>query len=154
MNSMLRKKTKKPRNYSVIVAEDVRIEQNGQQSIIGVFGNQIKTTDLQLILPKIVFRVDFLPDAAQKTTCELIVLTPSRKVIFAMPKPTELVLQSQVPHNCIFSWSPAFFDESGTYEVHFGVGEQPKKIHTFQVNLGQQHQDRVGTPTLAKARAG
>lgn len=123
---------------SILIAEDVRQEVNGLQTIVGVYGNTINTGAPRAILSRIMFRIEFVSTSTFQAKCNLGIISPSGKQVFGSPAPAEMDVKAGISAVCCIGWGPVAFDESGIYSIHFGVNTKPKKISEFSVNLNRK----------------
>lgn len=130
------KKKRKIKIESVLVAEDLRLEVTGLQSIIGVWGNRLNATGKILKLPRLMFRVEFTSEEAFSAQLQLQVVSPSGAVLFRNPAPLSLDVDANNTTVCALGWAPAEFVESGIYTILFSAdGSKPSKVKTFEVRL-------------------
>jgi len=132
------KKSPKIQIRSVLIAEDVRHEATGQQTIIGVYGNSISTAQSVLKLPRVVFRIEFISQEKIAAQCQFSVVSPSGKVVFSTPQPINMEVQPGITAICSVGWSPVELTEQGHYEIRFGVDGKAKKVSSFQINLNAE----------------
>jgi hypothetical protein len=128
---------------SVLIAEDVRFEATGQQTIIGAYGNSISTTNPSLKLPRVTFRVEFISPDTFEAECNFSVVTPSGKTAFAMPQPLKVSVRGGISAVCALSWGPVEFTEQGVHEILFGVDGKARKVSSFEVKLNAEPKREV-----------
>jgi hypothetical protein len=119
---------------SVIVASDVRQEINGQQTIVGAYFGFLGSTVIPVILPQLVFRIEFESDVDTTEECEFAVVTPSGTHLLQQSNRTKV---TKFPFNLFMAGAaPIIFREKGKYEILFGVGAKAKVIDIFEIRLG------------------
>ena len=119
---------------SVLVAEDLRQEVNGQQTIVGVFGWQLNSTSSAFVLPRVVVRIDFTSDASGPFNASFSVVSPNGSVVFTPPQTVSVNVKSDQINTFAMGWGPAKFAESGQYEIKFGIAGRESRVATLQVN--------------------
>jgi hypothetical protein len=121
---------REPKILSVLIAESVRQEVNGLQSIIGVFSGGINVPSLPLVLPQLAFRIEFRSEEDMDTTADFYLLTPSGSRLFAQS--VNYPVKKRV-NLFTLAIAPFGLSEKGRYEVHFGLGGKPKQVSEFEI---------------------
>jgi hypothetical protein len=135
----------KPENIkvkSVIIAQDVRQEITGQQTLVGVFSGDIVTVQPPLMIPQLTFRIEYEVRDAIKSTFTFSIVSPSKSRIFVVGPPAELNAKKG-NNTLVIRWTPAFLSEPGQYQIRFGTGEE-RIIDRFEVKFGSAPLPRPG----------
>ena len=128
---------------SVIVANDVRQETSGQQTIVGVYVGFLGANTIPVVLPQLYFRIEFESNIDTTATCQFAVVAPSGRHLIQQSTPMRI---TKSPINIyMLGGAPVVFPEQGKYQICFGVGVKAKIIDTFEIKLGLPPPSTSGT---------
>jgi hypothetical protein len=132
-------KTRKVKVISAIVAEDIRQEKSGQQTIIGAFGGMIGATDSQLVLPRLIIRLEFTSEEDFDGRGTVSLVSPTGAKVFTNPEPLQIKVKKDRHNIVAMGWGPVLLKESGVYQIKFtpDVGIKETKVAEVLISLGQ-----------------
>jgi hypothetical protein len=125
---------------SVIIAQDIRQEISGQQTLVGVFVGDIGVANPPLMVPQLVIRIEFEAREAFEAPFSFSIISPSKTKI--LTQSSNLVAKKGLNIFCV-TWTPVFLYEPGQYQIRFGVGEE-RVIDRFEVRFGSVRPRVVG----------
>ncbi len=128
----------KKKSYSVkslLICDDVRVEHNGKEILIGVYASDIILAQPPPVnLPKLVFRIELIASKSQYKNGEFSIVAPRNQVIFQgrgaleIKEPKKISIVS-------FEVSPVKLPAVGKYAVRFGLDSDIRKIGEFNVRV-------------------
>jgi hypothetical protein len=126
---------------SVLLAESIRQEISGQQSIIGLFTGTIGSESAPLALPQAVIRIEIEGKSTEKAKFLFRISTPSQVELFKQPAEVRL----EKDHTSIVGlvFAPFILSEQGEYKIYFGIEGHEEHIGSFRVRFGQHSETAV-----------
>lgn len=120
-----------PRILSVLLSEDLRTEETGLQTVVGLITGGIVVATLPIVMPKLVIRVEFETSDNFTEKFHLAVVGPKTTVLnHAAP----FAARSDVRNVLATVWTNAIFPEAGRYSIKFWIeGHQEREVASFAV---------------------
>jgi hypothetical protein len=126
---------------SVLLAESLRQEISGQQSLIGIFNRTIGAESAPLFLPQAVVRVEIESNKTAKEKFSFKILTPSQVALFNQSG--EVSLLEDFVNIIAINVAPFIMTEQGEYKIYFGIEERVEPIGLFRVQFGQRQETQI-----------
>jgi hypothetical protein len=118
---------------SCLLCQDVRQEVSGQQSIVGLFSQSIRSKTVPLMLPQLQIRIELSAEEEIRERGRVIILTPSR--VAMVSQEVEITVQRGVSGVVIVGVVPAIFSEPGTYQIRFGLVGKESTISRWRIDF-------------------
>lgn len=130
---------------SVILCEEIRPEQGGKQSLLGVFDDELLVTEIPATLARFSFRIAIKMAAKTQPTniTVRVVFKGSSAPIFEYA--TDIAKGKGGTKRRLafgFALSQAVFTEEGVYQIQFGLNQQATTVSEFSVRLPTTKEER------------
>jgi hypothetical protein len=125
------------------VCDDVRIERNGKEIIIGVYNDNIISPVIPLFLPTICFRVSVRLNKQYKSA-SVTLKDPAGKPLFVTTGPVAIQnTNEQTIFN--FQMAGAQFPSPGRYTFYFGLDREPEEVGSFIIRPPETDEEKSRT---------
>jgi hypothetical protein len=121
------------RNF--IVCEDIRIETNGKQILIGTYAGAILAENLPVFWPTFAIRVEVTPLREQYELAQLKIDRPNGTVLSIFDLTNVKIHDIAYPAALVFRRSPMSFEIDGNYPVSLAMDSNPIDIGHFTVAI-------------------
>lgn len=120
---------------SVLMAEDVRQEVRGQQTVVGVIAGRLIVASVPLFIPKLAFRIEFDCNESFSSTYDFAVMAPSGEKI--LHNAADIHVREERRNVFMLAWSPVQFMAEGRYVVQFRVDpDKEREVAYFDIVVG------------------
>jgi hypothetical protein len=126
---------------SVLMAESLRHETSGQQSLIGIFTGTIGAEAAPLVLPQVVIRIEI--ESTKTVTAKFVfkMLTPSKVELFTQSG--NVNINKDVVSVIGLTFAPFIVTEQGEYKINFGIEEREEAVGWFRVQFGKRPEIQI-----------
>jgi hypothetical protein len=115
-----------PRLSTFAVCDDIRTEQGGKLTVVGLYGKAIRIATLPATLPKLCFLAEFDSPFLQATTLRVRLINPSGNLVFETPVMSvprlgedPLIPQEYRQARVVFQVAPMIANEGGAYAIEY-----------------------------------
>jgi hypothetical protein len=126
---------------SVLLAESLRQELSGQQSLIGIFTGTMGAESAPLALPQVVIRIEIESNKTSKAKFVFKILTPSQVALFNQSG--DVSVNKDNVNIIGITFAPFIVTEQGEYKIHFGIEGRDEHIGSFRVQFGKRPETQI-----------
>ena len=121
---------------SALMAEDVRQEISGMHSVIGLLSGKMVVGGLPVVMPKLVFRIEYESNETFSADCRLTLLSPTENR--ALTVVAHARIDKDLRNIFVGGWTPVQFTELGRYSVLLQIGDQQERsLNSFEIVAAQ-----------------
>jgi hypothetical protein len=136
---------------SVLLCDEVRLETNGKQMILGLYDDEILVATFPALLPKLTLRIGIRFKGADPKNMTLLVKGKKGHAIinYTGPFPNENKAQTiagEKRYAMLFVIQPCIFGETDKFQISLGLDGPPRKIAEFLVVLPRNEEERARVP--------
>jgi len=124
----------KVRILSALLADDLRQESTGLQSLIGIYPRRLESADTKFQVWKLVCRIEFESEEDFTGNCGFALINPRGVQMLGGP-PTPVGIKKSLTNIFAFGWGPVVFNDPGTYKLNFTINEKTWTVLEFKVVL-------------------
>ncbi|MDY0873119.1 DUF6941 family protein [Dongia rigui] len=130
---------------TLTICDDVRLEINGKETIVGLYNNVLVVPSVPHRMLKLCFRLPLFLAEPVSSKAKFEVFSPSGKVMLSAEGDIEVkTIEEESPAPFTIAVGNALLPEFGTYHVKFIIGPgKPKRVASFLVR-----QPRPGDPIV------
>lgn len=122
---------------SVLIAEDVRQEVTGLQTVVGIIAGRLIVASAPFVLPKMAFRIEFDSDEEFSSTYEFQLLNPAGQPMLRATG--DIRVRHDLRNLFTGAWAPIHFTEVGRYAIQFCVEPaRQREVASFLIVAAQQ----------------
>lgn len=132
------------RVLSVILCEEIRNEQGGKQSLLGVFDGELIVPGVPAVIARLSFRVAVQAGKTSLTDLAMRVISiTSGTQVFEVRKNLEKPGRPKNKSAFGFSFTPAILPDEGEYTIEFALNDFPLvKISGFSVRVAKSKEEK------------
>ena len=130
---------------SILLCEDLRVEANGLQTIVGVMPSKVAVQSVPLTLQRLMFRIEFETNDNFAAECSFEMLDPGGESI--LKHSSQFQVRSDLRNVFVVGWTPVVLKGLGRYSVQFGIGKEKKReISCLEIIAPQQSHKEASVP--------
>lgn len=122
----------------VLMADDLRDEITGKQTLVGVYNDSMNTDQLPAQLSQLVFRLTLNTVPSGKDSISFELRSPTGRVVQSLSGPlfseTFQSVEPDATAQVVMNFSPLRLDEVGEYSLVHTGGAEDQTVYSFTLN--------------------